>query len=1118
MASLNLGFRSSRGAALAALAFAVGFLSAPDASAQAGARGLPMSRVVAKSNFKAAGCIIPAPAITISPSSITFPTPVAAGSCSSGGQVFTVTNTGTKSVFISYLGLSPPGDPDPFNLIDSCGDGTLAPGGSCSGTVQFCPFASAPPGAMSQLLTVYHEAGSNSIPLSGTVGAGAPTPVFQRAPASIDFGSIPLGGGSSTAYVTVSNLGTASFTVSSATTAAPFSVESNACGAVAPGGSCQIGVAYTASSTPTGPQSGSLTITHTAAGSPATTMLYGESVPNPGVTVVSPPSGWTAEPLSFYGVEQGGNATGTVYFTNLSGSPITVDNASLACVECGFEFVAGSDACSGATVPAGGSCSVGIQYTDSSSNPPFPYYATDTIQFISGPNNYSAGLSAEVVPAYPTLVVNPYFGDYGTVNLGSSSACQSFAISNYGTQPASFFLNGPYYGEFSAAGCTPPAPACTATSSTSQTLNAAEQCWVSYQYTPIYAGQTYDYLDVTDGNNWWGYVATVSLTGFGYQPGPRIDAFPTALSFGAHPLGTSAPNQSVAYTNVGDTNLTLSSFAAPGASGLSVVTDGCGPYPKVLAAGSSCTVTFGFTAVLPYPISDSATMFSDAVNVPSPPGNGIAVFLDGEGTAAPTPSADFYPMQLDFLNVVAPGPSPVQSVSFANTGSGPMSISSVGGSGDFAVSHDCPLAPATLAPGTCCTLQASFAPTFAGLQSSAITVDWTDPAIPTPPPQQAVIPVQGNGVAPPSVTASPTSVGFADQIINTASAPQQVVFTNSGITDITITALTALPATDFGVSPLGPPISPPGVMVPKAFRGLPAKVTAKVVRGNAKVAYPSCSLGYFAKGDSCVATVAFKPTALGSRTAVLALSFTDGTSSPALVALSGNGVPADYPGIGVSADSVSFGDVVIGSTSTRTITVSSVGTAPLSVVGVRAIQSIFSATTDCGSAIPPGGSCQVRVSCTPSALVRVEGDLYIDHNASGGFRRVGLICTGAPLPVPKIDVSLTSIRFANQTLSTESAAQRITIKSVGNAPLAIGGIGTAVPFAMRSDCPAVLPEGATCSVDVTFTPSASGFQAGVLSIPSNDPARPMASVDLGGTGCRPFSMQAARRGQNLCAP
>lgn len=625
-----------------------------------------------------------------------------------------------------------------------------------------------------------------------------------------------------------------------------------------------------------------------------------------------------------------------------------------------------------------------------------------------------------------------------------------------------------------------------------------ESCAGSVTFCPYIEESGRPVMDMVSVN-WENGALTIPVAGvIGPYAGPAklVTADMVDLQFGTVPVNQGAPPRTVTFTNRGDT--TVTGFLQPpaGGQGFTLMGNACGlaGSPVALAPGGSCAATVGFTAPILSSFFDSMAFTSDAMNGPY----GMVPFdlyVNMYGYGGAWPEAAWYPQSLDFGTVPANSSSAPQAVSFANTGTAPMTIASppaLAGA-EFIVSHDC---PGTLAAQSCCTIEATFVPTILGPQAATIDVSWSD-GVSTPYPES--IPVQGEGIAPPSITFSPASVAFPDQIVGTLGGPVQVYITNSGVTTIALTSLgVTAPGGDFSVGPLGP-AGPAALPV-------------------AKAAVPPCALAAMPPGAACFANVYFSPTAVGLRTGTLVLAFSGGVGSPASVPLSGNGSPSEAPGIAVSPEAIAFGEVVVGTTSSRTVTVASTGTGPLAVFGVRTYGPFFSASTTCSDNQAPGSSCEVVVSCTPDATQPQDGDLYIDHSAESAYAYVKLECTGVPLPAPKIEVSAAGVSFGRQSLGTTSLAYDVVIRSVGTAPLAVGGLGTTAPFTAGTNCPASLEPGATCRASVSFTPARPGPQAGRLGIASNDPARPVVNVDLSGTGCRPFSIMAARRGINLCGP
>ena len=96
-----------------------------------------------------------------------------------------------------------------------------------------------------------------------------------------------------------------------------------------------------------------------------------------------------------------------------------------------------------------------------------------------------------------------------------------------------------------------------------------------------------------------------------------------------------------------------------------------------------------------------------------------------------------------------------------------------------------------------------------------------------------------------------------------------------------------------------------------------------------------------------------------------------------------------------------------------------------------------------------------------------------------------------------------SVSFANQTVGTNSAAQKVTLSNSGTAALTIYGITFAGTnpgdFAQTNTCGSMVAAGGSCTINVTFTPTAAGARGASLSVADNASGSPQ-TVPLSGTG------------------
>jgi hypothetical protein len=101
--------------------------------------------------------------------------------------------------------------------------------------------------------------------------------------------------------------------------------------------------------------------------------------------------------------------------------------------------------------------------------------------------------------------------------------------------------------------------------------------------------------------------------------------------------------------------------------------------------------------------------------------------------------------------------------------------------------------------------------------------------------------------------------------------------------------------------------------------------------------------------------------------------------------------------------------------------------------------------------------------------------------------------------VPLASLSPSSLTFGNVNLGTTSAVQMIRVSNPGTSALSITGIAVSADYRASSSCGRSLAAGASCTVSVTFHPSAIGKRTGSIRI-SDDATGSPQSIDLTGFG------------------
>jgi hypothetical protein len=209
-----------------------------------------------------------------------------------------------------------------------------------------------------------------------------------------------------------------------------------------------------------------------------------------------------------------------------------------------------------------------------------------------------------------------------------------------------------------------------------------------------------------------------------------------------------------------------------------------------------------------------------------------------------------------------------------------------------------------------------------------------------------------------------------------------------------------------------------------------------------------------------------------------------------------------------SSTSLAFGPENVGAPSTpQTETITNTGTDILTIStatigGTNADDFTTSADTCTGAMVAPNGACTINVTFTPSAEGSRSASLTFTDNASNSPQAVSLTGTGS---APVAGVSAPSLTFSNQNVGTTSASQPITLSNTGNAALTITSIATSANFAETDNCAGSVAASSSCTLNVTFTPTATGPLAGTLTITdnSNGVTGSTQTVTLTGTGTGP---------------
>lgn len=151
----------------------------------------------------------------------------------------------------------------------------------------------------------------------------------------------------------------------------------------------------------------------------------------------------------------------------------------------------------------------------------------------------------------------------------------------------------------------------------------------------------------------------------------------------------------------------------------------------------------------------------------------------------------------------------------------------------------------------------------------------------------------------------------------------------------------------------------------------------------------------------------------------------------------------------------------------------------------------------------PGEGCTIIVTFTPTATGAQAGSISVPSNAPNSPQSIVLQGTGTAVATPQATLAPSGLSFPNTTVGSTTAVQTLTLSNPGNASLTISGItitGTNIAdFAQTNTCTGTLAAGATCAINVTFTPASAASFSASISVADSAIGSPQTAT-LTGTG------------------
>ncbi|HWD10052.1 MAG TPA: choice-of-anchor D domain-containing protein, partial [Actinomycetota bacterium] len=565
-----------------------------------------------------------------------------------------------------------------------------------------------------------------------------------------------------------------------------------------------------------------------------------------------------------------------------------------------------------------------------------------------------------------------------------------------------------------------------------------------------------------------GFTVLDSGTSISLEAEPAASPSTTTLTFNPTLVGSGSGPLAVRVTNTGSATLTVTSDGVTGtdAPDFSPSPGGDSCSGATIAPQGSCTVAVDFSPAGAGARAATLQFNDDA------PGSPQAVALSGTGVA-PAPGLGFSPDPIDF------GPVPVGATSevtetLTNTGTVALypqfSVTGTDTS-PFAMvpGTNCQGSEGGVPPAATCSVALTFTPSGAGPVPADLVVtdgfgagSWT-------------VPIFATGTAFPVVSLSPSSLTFGSGPVGTPVGPVTVTVTNTGNGTLYFTS----PARIGGADPADFSLSSDG-----------CAATAS---------------GGVAPGSQCTEHVTFTPQAPGPRSGSLILT-DNATGSPQQVTLNGTGTA---PGIAFAPNPIAFPATPVGTPATTplTETLTNSGTAPLIISGATLTGADpgdfgLASNTCSGATVVPAGSCTLVFTFAPTAAGQRAATLRVADNLTGSPQTVPITGSGT---LPAATIGPSTLQFPVTTIGMTSGPLVVTVGSSGTAPLTVTAVAISGPdaadFAIASDSCTAGPvsPGASCSIGITFTPTAAGNRTATLAIAGNAPGG-NPPVGLSGTG------------------
>ena len=259
----------------------------------------------------------------------------------------------------------------------------------------------------------------------------------------------------------------------------------------------------------------------------------------------------------------------------------------------------------------------------------------------------------------------------------------------------------------------------------------------------------------------------------------------------------------------------------------------------------------------------------------------------------------------------------------------------------------------------------------------------------------------------------------------------------------------------------------------------------------------TCTTGSVAPQSTCAINVTFTPSISGTENATVTVT-DNAPDSPESTTLTGVG-EGSGPAVTLSPTSLTFPTQLVGTASTpQNVTLTNTGAAVLTITSI-ATTGDFSQTNNCGTSVAVNASCTISVTFTPTTINTRTGTVVVTDNAPASPQTVALTGIGT-----YVSWTPASLSFGTVTVGQSSAPQTITFTNNATTALTIKSVTVTgadnKDYSQTDNCGTNLPRESSCSIIVTFTPTATGLRTANITVSDFLGGNQSQNIPLSGTG------------------